>query len=319
MSCTLKSGIYAITNLSNGKVYVGSAVNLKTRKRVHFNNLRKNKHHNVYLQNSFNKHGENSFEFSILEYVTLDRLIIREQHWIDQYDFNVLYNLSPTAGSPLGVKHTPENIKKATDAFLANGGHPSKRKVYQIDINTGKVIREWPSVFMAALELNTPDENIFKVCGSREDNGYIRKSAAGYFWSFTPDYVIPKIFSAGETQMVRVAKIDLMTNEVIETYNSISEAGRITGNSPGNIKMVCNKLRNMCGGFRWAYLEHDNTVNKLGKLVVQIDKKSGDVLGVFDSIAEASQRTGVSYSVVTRICNGDTKHPRQFEFYYAFT
>ena len=60
------SGIYKITNLSNGDFYIGQSVDLTQRKHSHFCQLRKGLHGNTYLQNSFNKYGEKKFEFSIV-------------------------------------------------------------------------------------------------------------------------------------------------------------------------------------------------------------------------------------------------------------
>jgi len=108
----MKSGIYQIKNLITLKVYVGSAIDLTKRKAVHFYRLRNGNHHSIYLQSSFNKHGENNFEFQVLEYVKdLDNLIEREQFWFSWTNCcnrQNGYNLSPLAGSSLGVKHSEE-------------------------------------------------------------------------------------------------------------------------------------------------------------------------------------------------------------------
>ena len=62
-------GIYKITNISNDKVYIGQAVNIKARFSKHKWALRNNKHHSILLQRSWNKHGEEAFKFEIIEYV----------------------------------------------------------------------------------------------------------------------------------------------------------------------------------------------------------------------------------------------------------
>jgi group I intron endonuclease len=109
----MNSGIYKITCTATNKIYVGSAINLSKRKNNHFHSLKKNKHENSYLQNSFNKYGESFFIFETLEIIEKDNLIICEQKWIDvlkeQYE---LYNLNMIAGSFLGRKHTDETKKK---------------------------------------------------------------------------------------------------------------------------------------------------------------------------------------------------------------
>ena len=91
-----KSGIYLIVNLENGKIYVGSTNRLKTRKNGHWSKLRNNKHPNQHLQSAWNKYGEDSFEFRIQESCEENKLIEREQYWMDYYktlDRKLGYNI----------------------------------------------------------------------------------------------------------------------------------------------------------------------------------------------------------------------------------
>ena len=108
-------GIYKITNTVTGKFYIGSAVNIKIRWANHRSRLGANKHGNRHLQNSWNKHGEDSFTFEVLECCEKERLIEREQFYIDNE--KPAYNISPTAGNSLGVKHTDETKRKISEAM----------------------------------------------------------------------------------------------------------------------------------------------------------------------------------------------------------
>jgi group I intron endonuclease len=56
-------GIYKIENIINGKLYIGSSVNIDKRIKRHKNDLIKNKHINCYLQREFNKYGIHSYIF----------------------------------------------------------------------------------------------------------------------------------------------------------------------------------------------------------------------------------------------------------------
>lgn len=106
----MNTGIYQIINKINGKRYIGSAVNLKKRKNQHFSYLKLNKHSNKYIQNSYNKYEKENLKFEILLYCDKENLIFYEQRAIDVYDFRKeLYNLSPTAGSQLGFKHSEKS------------------------------------------------------------------------------------------------------------------------------------------------------------------------------------------------------------------
>ena len=55
------SGVYQIVNELNGHRYIGSSKNIQHRILVHRSALRRNSHHSIYLQNAFNKYG-NEFE-----------------------------------------------------------------------------------------------------------------------------------------------------------------------------------------------------------------------------------------------------------------
>jgi len=63
-----KQGVYVIRCTESNKIYIGSTtMSFIKRYNHHFNQLENNKHKNSYLQNSYNKYGEESFEFDILE------------------------------------------------------------------------------------------------------------------------------------------------------------------------------------------------------------------------------------------------------------
>ncbi|SUM82669.1 helix-turn-helix domain-containing protein [Staphylococcus saprophyticus] len=82
------SCIYKITNTANGKVYIGQTVNYRKRKVGHFSYLRRNAHRNCYLQNSFNKYGESSFEIEIIKECNIDELDKLEIFYMKKYNSN---------------------------------------------------------------------------------------------------------------------------------------------------------------------------------------------------------------------------------------
>lgn len=108
----IESGIYRLQNTVSGKVYIGSAVDIKKRWREHLCVLRQGKHHNRFLQRSWNKHGPAAFEFKVVLYCEPSTLIHNEQLWIDKYEWEILYNIRPIADSSFGIKHTPEFCAK---------------------------------------------------------------------------------------------------------------------------------------------------------------------------------------------------------------
>ena len=93
----IQQGIYQIRNLLNNKKYIGSSIDLYDRKNNHFKELKKNNHHNVHLQNSYNEYGEDNFLFEIIEINnSLSRIELYEleQIYINSFNWDYLYNIS---------------------------------------------------------------------------------------------------------------------------------------------------------------------------------------------------------------------------------
>jgi group I intron endonuclease len=116
----MKSGIYLIKNITNNKVYIGSAINIPKRWSQHKKLLKEGKHHSKHLQSAWNIYGEQSFIFEIIEQVlNADHLISYEQVYLDyykSYEDEKGYNIYKTAGSPYGIKRSEETKKKMSQA-----------------------------------------------------------------------------------------------------------------------------------------------------------------------------------------------------------
>lgn len=131
-----RCGIYQIRNLVNGKVYIGSSVNIDKRWTKHKKDLTEDVHHSSHLQKSFNKYGIASFVFELLESVQRNFLIEKEQMYLDairSYDRDKGYNICIKAHSPLGLKRsdaTKENIRQSKLGTI-RGPHTedTKRKI----------------------------------------------------------------------------------------------------------------------------------------------------------------------------------------------
>ena len=128
-----RSGIYEILCKPNSKVYIGSAVWLAKRKRHHREALLAGTHYNKYLQKAWNKYGPTAFVFSVLEYCEKERLIEREQYYIDTLqaaDHGYGFNLQPKAYSNLGMIMSEESRLKLS---AAKKGRPCSLSSIQIE------------------------------------------------------------------------------------------------------------------------------------------------------------------------------------------
>jgi group I intron endonuclease len=95
-------GIYCIERISDSAVYVGQSMACRSRINQHKHHLRKGNHRNTRLQRAYNKHGEESFMFRVLEICDANSLDEREQFHLDKARSGglVVFNMGDVAACP---------------------------------------------------------------------------------------------------------------------------------------------------------------------------------------------------------------------------
>lgn len=81
----MESCIYAFVCLPTDQVYIGYAVIERKRKKEHLDKLARGTHKNEAFQVAWNEFGSDNFEFKVLEYCDIDKLVEREEWWIRHY------------------------------------------------------------------------------------------------------------------------------------------------------------------------------------------------------------------------------------------
>lgn len=116
------SCVYEILNTKTGKRYIGSSKNYKRRKEEHIYLLKRGDHSSIYLQNSFDKNGIESFIFNILELVEDNKdLFNKEQFYLDKYSSYKRafgYNICSVAGKSLGLTRSKSSEQKRIQSIL---------------------------------------------------------------------------------------------------------------------------------------------------------------------------------------------------------
>jgi group I intron endonuclease len=136
-------GVYHIVNLENGKLYVGSSVEVEKRLDRHRRDLKKGEHHCIPLQRAWNKYGEEAFEFRIVRIYDneFDARFI-EQEQLDSLDsLDLLYNMSKIAGGGDLISYHPnreqivQKIKASVKKRYSLMTPDERREVYGSHVN----------------------------------------------------------------------------------------------------------------------------------------------------------------------------------------
>jgi group I intron endonuclease len=119
--------IYRITNMANGKYYIGSAESFARREWQHKYDLRKGIHKNPRLQAAWNKYGADMFVFEIIEEVPVGQTAFdcENKYLHEHVGKPECYNVNTDAiGMRTGIPHTGETkalLSTKVQAALAEG------------------------------------------------------------------------------------------------------------------------------------------------------------------------------------------------------
>ncbi|MBQ7171919.1 MAG: GIY-YIG nuclease family protein [Clostridia bacterium] len=124
--------IYKITNIINGKVYVGQTNNLEKRTYKHFYLAQNGCKRHLY--NAMRYYGLENFEISIIEECSSDEASDREQYWIKEYkSTNKKYGYNKTDGGEMSNSWEHNDHKERTRRLLSEKlkGHAVNQEAIQ--------------------------------------------------------------------------------------------------------------------------------------------------------------------------------------------
>jgi len=207
-------GVYTITHRLTQRFYVGHSIAVERRFKEHRNALRRGAHHCAKLQNSWNAHGEDLFEFRLLrECDTKQEAIEHEEAGLSLWHAKgLLFNVASTNDMrDLAVRNL--HTLDARDA-----GRESRRRS---PLALAALARN-------RLKANTPEATAKRLATTRRND---RMSVA----------------------QRRPVRATAGTGEVL-LFRSVNEAARALGiKSKGNIPMVLAGKRPHTLGYRFEY------------------------------------------------------------------
>lgn len=240
--------IYKIINKINNKIYIGQTCKSLNKRWISHKCDSKNK--NYYFYSAIRKYGEINFVMEEIdkcyEKDEADKL---EKYYIKLYNSsNPKIGYNSTLGGEGGIL-----TKKAIEKF-SGINHYIIKPVLQYSLD-GKFIKEYSYIKEASICLNIDRGKIVKTCKGE------RKSAGGYQWKYKKSNNIKQIISAykkkinfGENNPYsKKVKQYSLSNNLLQIYNTIKEAGDRTKVNKDSISKNCRNLQKQAGGFIWKY------------------------------------------------------------------
>lgn len=294
-------GIYKIENLVTGHVYIGRSIDVLLRIVDHKGHLKYNKHYNRHLQRSYNHHGIDNFTFDVICVLYLDEIPSEEhdtivQQFEDEYIREIpdgkKYNQTVACGTKLGLKHSEETREKLRQYCGAK--HSQSIDIALVD-GENQIIKIYHSIADAAKEFGINQVRIVECCQGKYN--YCKGLIFRYL-DENMNVIIPT-FKKSQTQHTSVIQmLDKETLEVIQEFESMAQAVKLSGISTHTIIKCCKNQNKISGGYKFRY-----KVQKQIYKVKQTDL-NGNVIGIYESVSDAARKIGFTRENINRCCNG---------------
>lgn len=307
-------GVYAIANLNDTTTYISStARSFKERWGHHRTALRRKDHPNCHLQRAWNRDGEHSFAFTILEIVDdPDSVLAREQCWLDAYCVvGSVYNFSTMVDYPRrGFKHTEESKQRLREMNLGRRHtEETKQKIAKshekpypsfLNVHTGETIP--PGIGLTRLcqerGLNTSAMLAVKNGEQRSCQGWILSSNADLIESMRSFYC------RGEYP----AFVNVHTGAKINSGKGIASMCREYGLCHGDMQAVKSGRQKSHRGWVLANQpKHADDVKGWRKHPAFINRDTGEVIPAGHNLAKACREHGLKRNGMYMVANGSNQ------------
>lgn len=244
-----QAGVYKITNLSNGKAYIGESKDMRARMVHHRTSTSKSKKHCFYFARALKKYGFFNFKCEILETfpsgVSKNTLIKREKFWITLFD-----TLNQRKGYNLILRNSSKepDYKALLRKTAKKRPHLSKGKK-----RDKKQYESWLYAMKDYVpSAETREKHRKRMIGNSFSKGIKHTEE-------TKKKVRERMKEGNEKKRCRhVLQIDIKSNEVIKEWISCAHAARELIGNPNAHTFIAKVARNEKGrknayGFAWKF------------------------------------------------------------------
>lgn len=225
------TGIYKLTNIINGKVYIGQSEDIANRMRHHIDDSKRvnDKRGQFPLYDAMRKYGHDNFKLEILEVCESKQLNEKEMYYIEKYD---------STNKSKGYNQTKYAYGFKDPRIVAESHRPEIMAMH------GERIRKW--------NLKQWKDPEYREMKSKASSKLQKERLKD------PVYLAKKtkqLKQATDKMKRKVGQYDDDGN-LIAVFEGTREAERAMGLANDSIGKVCRgvKYRKKAGGYVWKYL-----------------------------------------------------------------
>lgn len=345
--------IYKVTNLVNGKIYIGQTTKaIETRAKEHLSRVKLSK---SIFSMALKKYGAENFKWETIDTSSCrDDINKKEIFWINHYNSYVGfdncngYNMTLGGEGSLGIlqddivienksgekapsaKFSLERLREMLN-FASSGKYTCIQlaEMYGVnktaihDILSKRTYKKDTSLIMSDDELLRIKEDIY-LLGEKDRR---KKVGDGNRGKVVPKEVVEKQKKAfkNNNNGRPLLQIDIYTRNIVARYNSITEGAEATGAHTSALSACCKDMSKTSKGFMWAYEEsydeHEIRNFKFDnkfrvRPVVQLNIKTNELLGRYNSATEGAYNTNCDRSAIVKCCKGKLKQTGGFKWIY---
>lgn len=277
---SLKSGIYEIRNRHSGRSYIGQAKEFKNRwNRGYKLFLQKNKCHNLFLQNDYNKSKkeldhDDFLEFHIIEIIedsTSEYRSEREEYWIKQaiaeYGRNRVYNVKETSMAFTHEMRQRQSLLRKNKTYKEIYGLRAEEIAKKISkSNMGKIVSEEHRKKLRDNAKTNPNYGGKNKPVSEERR---RKISEAHKLNKINGFKRKK--NRPTTRILKKYKTNLIspTGEIVLEIHDIAQFCKVNELSVAGIKFLINGERKSHKGWKLNIVEEPIVLNPVCKFCTQ--------------------------------------------------
>lgn len=311
-------GVYKISNIKDGRYYIGHSQNIYNRFKTHKYKLKNNKHDNIFMQRVYKKYGLDSFTFEIIhKFDDVEKSKEKELEYLQNLEIRKeLYNLNYNNDGGDMLSHHPnkkEIIEKRSETLKENNAKLTKEELkdkYGLNGEKNGMFgkthtKEARKIFSNLHKGNKYSLGLKRSEETRKKISEIAKQRIGeknpFFGKVHSEEARKKI---SENNLGKKPKnmIKIIVDDII--YNSIAEAGRQLGLNP---VVVLWRLKSKNPNFDNYKYFNDNTeetykINKSNENKIIIDGI------IYNTMDDASNKLKLNIDTIfKRVISNDKK------------